>query len=50
MDEWLKIIGALGGLEANPLYSYVSSESAKRTPEKKRLRRILWNSKFTFYH
>lgn len=50
MDEWLKIIGALGGLEADPIYCYFSSESKTNARKGKGYGGFYGTSKFTFYH
>lgn len=50
MDEWLKIIGALGGLEAIRFTVTVSSESQNERQKRKGYGGFYGTSKFTFYH
>ena len=47
MDEWLKIIGALGGLEA---IRFTVTFLANRKTKRKGYGGFYGTSKFTFYH
>ena len=47
MDEWLKIIGALGGLEAiRFIVTFLANR--KTNARKEKLQQILWSSKIYF--
>ena len=48
MDEWLKIIGALGGLEA--IRFTVTFLANRKTNARKGYGGFYGTSKFTFYH